>query len=422
VRGRPRYPAAGASGHVTIGANAAGTTIQYGQELEDQNTRAKYMCVRTDLYYDGESVPVLGVDTGPSTNKDAGAVLQWVGPPAGCETNCTVTTQSDGSGLSGGRNEETDVEALQWIKDWNSNQPAAGNKAKYVLALQDVPGLRVEQGFAYPATLGPGAIGLTFTMPPVKPGASRIPNSTQLNTALAYIQGQFPEDDGQFLMPLAEESRDVCLIAEWNSGAVGWANFAPWPAYYEVAPGAGSGALRVSLTYSATNFIIAAANGDYSTCGSPAVGTVLGVFDQDAGVFRRKEIATVTGTGPWTVTCETNNNASDTTYSPETDQRICPWSDSLNAVAAKVLAYFDSLGPGEQQSVFTDAGARQKRYPEAPVNWHHDVTSGRMQRVILDFADLADLDVEEGEGDTSVGTPGGFVRLLRLHDITIFAS
>jgi hypothetical protein len=333
-----------------------------------------------------------------------------------------VVAQSDGSGLSGGRNEETDEEALARIKDWNANQPAAGNKSAYELALSEVSGLRVEQGFTYPACVGPGTIGITFTMPPESPGASRIPNATQLALALAHLHGAFPEDDGQFMVALVEQARDVCLTVEWSSGVAGWDDASPWPSYFEVAPGAGSGAIRVQSATDATHFVLEAANADYTTCGDIAAANVIGFFDQPNGVFRRKQVLTVTGSGPWTVVCATDNAVSDLTYTPVVNQRCCPWSDSLDSVAEKVIEYFETLGPGEQQASFTDEGLRQKRSPAAPDYWHHNITSARMLRVLLDLDSLSDCDVEEGEGDTTVGSPGSYAYLLTLDDLTVFAS
>ena len=422
ARGLTRLPAAGASGYVEIGTNPAGTNLFFGDLIEDQNTGAQYQCISAGHYDDEDDVPVQGLDTGASTNKDAGSVLQWVSPRPGCETNCTVVAQSDGSGLSGGRAEETDAEALARIRDWNANQPAAGNKAAYELALKEIPGLRVEQGFTYPATKGPGTIGITFTMPPASAGSSRIPNAAQLAAALAYLAGRYPEDDGQFMVALVEQSRDVCLTVEWAPGVAAWTDAAPWPDYFEVAPGAGSGAIRVQAVTDSTHFILEAANADYTTCGDPAVGNVLGCYDSDTGVFRRKEIQSVTGTGPWTIVCETANNASDVTFAPAVNQRVCPWSDSLDDVAAKALEFFETLGPGEQQAVFTDAGLRQKRSPAAPASWPHNITSARMLRVLLDLEALSDCDVEEGEGDTTVGTPGALSYLLALNDLTVYAA
>jgi hypothetical protein len=422
--GMERLPATGASGYVEIGTSAGGTYIFRGDELIDPNTSTRYMCNESRTYDDGEDVPIVGVDTGPGTDRDPGTVLQWAAPRPGCGTYATVIQQNDaGDGLTGGRYEETDKEALARIKDWKSNQPASGNDAAYRKAMKEVPGLRVEQGFTYPACLGPGTMAVAFTLPPVL-GGSRCPNAVQLSQMYEYLVGQFPADDSLFVMAMIEQTRDVCLDVDWTTGVAQWSNTAPWPAYYELSPGSGSGGLVVdsSPTPSATTFGIKTYNADYTTCGAPTVGTVVAVYDTAKGVFRRKEISQITGTGPWTVICETANAASDLTYTPVAGQRICPWSDSLNALAAKVREYFDGLGPGEQQTTFTDEGLRQKRQPEAPANWHHAVTSARMLRVLLDLDALNDCDVIEGEGATTTGTPGTLVYLLTLRYLAAFPS
>ena len=419
-RGLTRQGAAGASGYVEITAGPAGTTI-FAEDTLTNEGGTTYEVISTALYLDGDHVPIVGVDTGPTTNQDAGTVLQWSAPRPGCGPTAVVVAQSDGSGLSGGRNIETDAELQERIRDWNANQPASGNAAAYQAACLEVPGVTVQQAFVYPATLGPGTIGIALTMPPAYPGASRLPNAAQLAQVLANITGRFPEDDGVFMMLTLAENWDLCLGVDWTDDAAAWANISPWPSYHSLAAAAGSGAVIVQAATDPTHFILETNDADYSTCGDPAVGTVIGFYDPTYRVFRRKQISSVTGGGPWTIVCTTANAASDSTYTPVVGQRCCPWSDSLDLLVPPILSYFGTLGPGEQQLIFTDEGARQRRYPLSPRYWPHEISGARILRDILDSDAVQDAEVLEGDDSTMVGVPGTLVYLMQVRYLAAFA-
>lgn len=137
--GVPRLDPVGASGFVVISASSGGTTIFAGDELTYAATGARYQCTRTDLYDDGDNCPIEGIDTGPSTDLDAGTILTWASPRPGCEDTCTVYERSDGSGLTGGRDEENDDDYRARIKERRANPPASGNTAAYIEAIEAYP-------------------------------------------------------------------------------------------------------------------------------------------------------------------------------------------------------------------------------------------------------------------------------------------
>lgn len=414
----PRFPEVGASGYVTIVASTTGTTIYSGDELTEPNTGSRAQCIATGLYQDGDFVPVACITSGPGTNFAAGTVFTWSAPRPGCNPNCTVTEQTDGTGLSGGRLAESDDEVRQRISDDMANPASAGNDAQYQREAENSRGhgVAVQKAFTYPAVVGPGTIGVGFTLRVTAPGASRIPNLAQITQVRDYVRGKFPADDGYLDLALISQPVDIVLDIRWGAGAGDWVDANPWPPRYNT----GNGAVVVSAVTSASAFTLRTDNDDYVGVPSPVAGQVIGFYDQSGGKFSRKRIASVTGTGPWACTVDVTNAASDTSYVPVVGQRACPWSDSLDLLVTPIRDYLNKTGPGEQYLTFFDPGLRQKRNPPSPSYWPQTITNV-LAADILKVSAVLDGVIREGLGVTAgVGTPGAVVYLLELGDLAAF--
>ncbi len=415
--GVPRLGAIGASGFVVASASAGGTTIYLGDEIKDPRTGLRFQCANTALYFPGDLIPIVGVDVGPQTNIAAGAVLNWSSPRPGSGPTATVYTQVDGTGLTAGRNKEDDNTYRSRIQQLKSNRPASGNDAEYRAAIAKAPGVAVQQAFAYPAIKGPGTMGYVFTLRPVSAGGSRVPNSAQIASVLTYITSLFPADDQIFAGSITAQPVDVALRVTWSPGAPSWVDTAPWPAY----SAAGSQSIIVSAATSATSFTLVSSNGSYAGLTAPTTGATIGLYDKTAQLFRRKKILSVSGSGPYGITCDITNNASDTTYTPAVGQRACPWADSLNDIPAAVIGYFDALGPGEQALLFFDAGQRQRRSPMPPTYYPNQITN-RLTTPVLLVPSITDAIVAEPAVPraTTVGVPGVLSYLQTLGFISVF--
>lgn len=411
-------PAKGsAGGYVTLEASTGGATIYANDELYYRPTQVRYKVVATKLYADEEELGIVSIDTGPPTNLAAGSELTWSSPRPGCKPTCVVTEQADGSGLSGGREAASDEEYAALIVDNRTNPASAGNDAAYTKAVESTPALQVEKCFTYPCIRGPGTTGIAFTMKPATAGASRLPNATQIAQVAANLEATFPADDGIFAVTLLAQDVDVALQVTWTRRAVGYVDAVPWPEY-ETTPVAVDGAVtptpttfRVTTSVSTTN---------------PQVGQTIGIWNAATGKFSRKQIlsiVTVIDHFSWTLTCDTTNGASDASYTPVAGQNASPWSDSLNLIAAKVIAYFSGLGPGEQVASFSDPGSRMRRQPENPGAWPSQIRN-RIVDNIFDVAGVADASLLSPAVPLSstVGSPGATAYLLSLADLAIFAS
>lgn len=414
--GTSRLLKCGATGFVIVTTSAGGGTIFEGDEIKDSKSGQRYKCTATKLYLDQQYVPIIGVDTGPTTNLDAGRKLEWTFPRPGITPLSIVAEQTDGTGLSGGRNDETDDEANLRLQSLRANPPASGNDAQFQDAVNKTPGIPIQQCFTYPCIIGGGSIGIAFTLRPGTPGANRIPNPTQMAAVQAYIQGLFPADDSILMITLVASAVDLVFEVSWAPSAVAWQDLDPWP------PRINADMVKVdgAVTPTATTFRLTTA----TTTTTPQVGQSLGFYDQPKALFRRKRIksvAVVVANKSWDLVIETINGVSDINYIPNVNQTVGPWSDSLQALVPGVTNYFDTTGPGEQLSVLPDPNLRQHRTPRSPAAYSNTITN-RMITTLLQLPTVGDLELKSPDVPfaTPIGAQGIFAYLHSLGNITVF--
>jgi hypothetical protein len=409
-----RPKAVGASGSVKIGASVGGGTIQDTDELTANNLR--FRCRTTAHYNDGDAVPIIGVDTGPQTNLSAGTIMRWSSPPAGIAQDCTVVTQPDGSGLTGGRNRAEDDEyRTLWLQE-RQERAASGNDTEIQQVAEEVSSVAVLKCFTYPAIDGPCTTCLAFVLKPDTAGSSRIPNGTQLAAVLAAVQAAMPANEGIFGATLLAQNVDVAVRITWDPDAEGWVDLVTWPPYFLAQ------AIVINTATDATHFVLKAANGVYTSVPSPVVGQTIAFYDKTNAVFVRKKILSFTGTGPWTITCDVSNGASDESYVPVASQRAMPWSNSLQDLVLPIQTYFQTLGPGEQVASFFDPGKRQRRQPPSPQSYPSIITEKGLGGAIDSIASVLDQSIAEPTIplSTTVGTPATTSYLLEMNFISAF--
>lgn len=417
----PRFPVTGSQGAVVVSTSSTGATIPVGTEATDADSGLRFKCAATNLYHDGDDVPMSAIDTDTQTNLAPGKVLVWSQSIAGLFATCVVAQQTDGSGFSGGRGVESDDEVRARISAELANPAAAGNVSDYIKSVENSlgHGVSVQKCFAYAAVNGPGTIGIAFTMKPATVGGSRVPNPTQIGLVQAYTIGQMPGDDSYLPITLISQSTNVSFDVSWAPGTDGWADAAPWPAYSALT----AGAVIVSGATNAVSFTLATDNSVYSGVIPPTTGMNIAFFDKsETGNFRQKRILSVSGSGPWAITVDTTNGASDTTYTPVVGQRVCPWSNSLSTLIPGVVDYFGTLGPGEQFASVNlfDPGIRQRRQPFPPKYWPSTI-SNRITNELFDLQSVNDVELKDGLGAAPIiGVPGVNAYLIELGFISAF--
>lgn len=417
----PRRPAVGSTGFVTVTTSTGGGTIFAGDEIRSSGG-LRFQATRTAVYATGDTVPVQGLDTGPSTNLAAGAVMTWTSPRPGISPTAVVFEQQSGAGLEGGADIEADGSYQDRIIAARSTRPASGNDAEYIEAVEGTPGVPIEKAFAYSAVLGPGSIAVAFTVRADAPGVSRRSSGAQEGVVDARLRSLFPGDDMIFVLHLLADAVTIALRVSWATEAEGWVDATPWPPYYAPTASGTPGAVIVdgSVTPTATSFKLKTSNVTYTAVAQPAVGDTIAFYDPSSEAFIQKRIGSFTGTGPWVITCDATFAASDASFVPVAGQRVSPWSPSLDAVAVPVATYVDGMGPGEQLAAFLDPSLRQKRVPSSPKAWP-SVVDNRALTGALEVPEVADASAVEGIGHQApVGTAGATAYLTELGDLAVF--
>jgi uncharacterized phage protein gp47/JayE len=428
--------ASGATGLVIVDAGVGGITVTESRELADASTGLKYNAVLgapTAHFENGDEFVVQAVDTGPRTNVPAGKLLTWSSAPSGAGPTVTVATNTDGSGLTGGRDTETDPEYRLRIRAEQSDRSRDGNDAHYRATAKKTPGVRVGEAFTWPACLNTGTTALAVTLPAVTPGASRVPNEAQRALVEAYVEANMPGDDCKFFPIMNEQQVDIAYQLNWTDAAAGWADMVPWPPYYPPAPIGSPGAVVVDSASDATHFVLKTQNGNYTSVRQPSAGQSLAFYNQTAGAFVLKRISSVSGSGPWTIV--SGGTGSDAVYIPSVGRRAMPWSASLARLlyvapvtlpdgslgpAGGIQSMFDRLGPGEMTSTPPGAGRRRRRQPQSPREWPNTLTAKGLEDAI-EIDEVEERSAVEGPGlTTTVGTPGVVVYLMRLRSVAVF--
>jgi hypothetical protein len=416
--GKPRHAAAGAVGFVSVSTAVGGAEVQQGRVLRHPQSKVRYEAAETKHVEDGDLIRIRGQDTGPGTDQIVGTVLQWDSPPPGVADFATVADQGGGLGLVGGANVEDDDAYSQRLQEARANPSNYGNDAFIHDLIETGSGIRVQKAFTYPAPFGGGSTAFTFTTEPQGLGGIRVPTAAQLQEVEAHVVGHLPADDQVYCLEIEAESLDLVLKVRWAGGASGWANAVQWPPY--LATGAAPGPLIIDSATGALAFILETEDGTYSGVTAPVPGNVIGLWDATYRTWRRKTIATVTGTGPWTLTCTTASGASDTSYVPVVGQRVSPWSASLDQLTEPVLTYLEGMGPGQMVASLPDDGRRLARVPESPKQWPSSISS-RILTDVLSVPVIANAVVQEGNGaEASVGELGVKVKMLQMADLSVF--
>lgn len=416
LAGLTRLPPAGGSGYVMITGSTGGGTIFAEDEIKDEKTKLRFKCIATNLYLSGSFVPIIGIDTGPNTNLDFGVELTWSTPRPGIGPKAIIVEQADGSGLSGGRNAETDSEALDRLRAHRRDPPASGNDAAYQAAVLKTPGLIVQQAFTISAACGPGSTAITFTLRPGTPGGDRLPSPLQIAQARAWLKGQFPNDDMLYMSTVVGIPVTLGFQATWAEGASNWEDSIQWPPYLTSLMNVAASPAPTATTFRLTNSVGSVPN--------PRVGQNLAFYDQTNGAFVRKRIlsfAVVSAGVSWDIVVDTTNSVSDASYVPIATQPVCPWANSLQDIVTPISSAFDLFGVGEQFDPLPDPGNRQRRSPRSPTLYASSITNRIIQPLFfLPSVEDIELKIPDVPFDVSVGTPGVSVNLFTLGFLAVY--
>lgn len=426
----PRILSTKSSGYITLECGTSGTEIRNLDQLVCGATSNKYQFTGvTDTYLNSEQLSIQSVDPGLGQNLDPGTVLQWSSQRAGCYATVTVWEQTDGSGIAGGRERESDEEYRGRIRSYLANPVGHGNEGDLLVLLEESSpndalgrpghGMPVQKGFVYPAVQGPGTFGCAIVMKAENNFETRAPSSAQLTAVLNYVAQYMPDVDMIFMAAITNQVNNVYLSVTLDTRAAQWSDAAPWPPY--VAPG--SGQYIVTGYTDATTFQLGVDNATYGGTTAPAVSNTIALWDRAHGAFRRKKILTVVGAGPWAITVDTTGGQSDVSYTPEVYQVVSPWFDAINEVAAAEAATIAKLGPGQMNAWDPGDGKRMMRIPlPSPTEWPLGVTARIAFDVTKSVPAVADATLLYTENSAPTVGDTSHVHLLYLADLGIYKT
>lgn len=370
----PRRGATPSTGSIRIAANSNGGTIALGAELVEPNRNIKFnVTSATGTRQNKETITVQSAETGPLVNLPTGTMLQFSSPPPGIESIAITTT-----GLTGGRDVESIESWRQRLIYYHANQPVPFNDAYLQLTADSTPEVPIEKSFTYPAARGPGTSTVLFTVYPAKPGGSKAPTPIQIGKVQAAILAVFPTDNGVAMGYLREVPQNVVLRVTltpsqtWKDGLQCWPLAANMTSSGVVTP------ILVTAVTSASSFTVGPVT---ASTQAPIVGQTIALWND--GHYYKKQITSVSASGSNYV-LGTSTSIGDVAFTPVAAlTSVGPWTDALGSFGPQVLAYFDSVGPGEMRAAASPLYDRRgQRSPDVSFGFPNSVVSAALlQRI-----------------------------------------
>jgi hypothetical protein len=348
--GEAFLPAFGGSGTVSA-HGTAGTTWQGSTTVPDAfavtgtdpaGNRYQVLASATADADGDATLTLIAIDGGVATNIAIGTKIKWVNPPPGSDPEATVTDND----FRGGLDAETDADFAARLAARVRHKPASGNWAHF-RAFARQASVSVEDAFVYPCAFYAGSVLVAITQ---KRGSTqgplaRVPSSGVLSavTGLLVPPGSpvIPGRAHVVVLPVQTEASDLVVhLAQPLGSDAGWADLEPFP------PANGASACTLVFLNSQTNFLInTGITGQLPGGVTGPIGDVhLMVWDPETSTFEALNVLTVEdiGAGAYEVVlaqAPAKTLAVGDWFSPDMARR--------DVLAAGLVAYFDSLGPGE---------------------------------------------------------------------------
>lgn len=362
------------------------TVIPVGAQLTD-STGLRYQVIAGGSYGPGNPgggqpanlyVPVQAVDSGAGTDHNNGDSLTWVTLIPYVGPTVTVGTTGGTDGLSGGNDSEAtqDEPPRARLLDRLQNPPTGGNWPDVAQWCRD-SSPDVQQGFIYPALLGPATVFFAVTAAPQTSGVlsstskqRSLPTALMTGTVIPFVQGAYSTRAAVVGASVANQSADVALLLSLPSAPTampagpggGWIDGSPWPSSV-VTLGVHSPVAVTSVT-SSTQFVCNA-----QTPATPGVSHIAYLSPSNWQLYKATVIACSpsSGTGPFTITIDTPwpNLATDVGNGPTA---IFPQAVQQDNYISAMLQGFANLGPGEWTSSPVVL-VRSFRHPSPSQSW-----------------------------------------------------
>jgi uncharacterized phage protein gp47/JayE len=367
--GESFLPASGGSGPATSPCNPdtvvlGSTTIgdPTAMQLTDP-TQKRYQVLYTVQAGPSDTsvgITVVGIDTGPATNLEAGTKLRWVNGPLGAGPEATVTAK-----FTGGLSAETDAQFAARLMRRIRHKPGAGNRAQVRGWAEQAANNAVESAFVYCCAFHAGStlVAITQKRGDIQGPTGRIASAGTLAAVTAYLA-----PPGSPVMPVPPRlvvvtptgvSSDLVLSLAMPTGtSSGWNDLQPWPGQVGGTP----------TTISAVNV-----GGDPlafridSPVELPTGITTpqMMIWDDETSRFEQLAVQSVALNAGTIYDVELAQAPEKTLVVGDV---ISPFSSRALLLASTIEAYFDALGPGELIDVSPSSGdsrrGRAFRFPK----------------------------------------------------------
>lgn len=348
-------PAEGSVGSIVLDASATTSVVTDLELTDEQGQRFKVLVGGT--YSNGMWVPIKAIDTGYSTNHEAGDVLTWSSAPPFCSDRVKVAPGGLVNGTDGGDVENVRQRMFSKLR----NPPGSGNDEDVAEAIEKSHG-SVQKAFVYPAVQGPSTCDAAAVAAPTETNKSRkILAVTMSGTVVPYAQGKLARQGDLNVTTVDDVPTDVSFgisipnapTANSPGKGGGWKNGTLWP-----AP---DGVTKVSCKVTAV--------------------TSDSEFTVDAIAPPTRDVTRIAWLSPYTwklhqavVTHFTGSSGAyaivvDTPFvGITTDCFIWPDCENAQAYVDAVLAAYAVMGPGEKTNNVS-ALRRGYRHPQTDMAW-----------------------------------------------------
>lgn len=363
------------SGRVIVKVNGT-ASIPDGTEYTYSNgKRGKVVGLQLGVI-NGDSIPVIGIDTGEDTNFSSGTI-KFVNPPLNVSVEATVDPANP---ITGGTDQEDDERKRTRILNKLQNPPAGGNWSHFVQASLEA-NASVQYAFIYPALGGPGSVKIVVVRD-FDSSYSRIPGAGLISEVDTFLRTNFPTENQVVVTGPGEQDIDVAIKVNLPSAAIsdiGWTNINVWPNLVA----ADAGRVTILSVTSSTNITISA-----NTTAVPENGIteIMAWNNTDKAWIKSKVLSSSGVAGARVLMLETPLTGIGV------GSFICPSAVNADSYKDTWIEALSKLGPGENTEDQIRIMFGAFRHPTLDEDWPSTISAIQLTELVNNHPEFSSID------------------------------